>query len=60
MPQSMIIVNKPGASGSIGWQDVANAKPDGYRLAVITVELATLPHMGIGKVSYEDLQPIAR
>jgi tripartite-type tricarboxylate transporter receptor subunit TctC len=60
MPQSMIIVNKPGASGSIGWQDVANAKPDGYRLAVITVELATLPHMGIGKVSYEDLQPIAQ
>jgi tripartite-type tricarboxylate transporter receptor subunit TctC len=61
MPQSMIIVNKPGASGSIGWQDVAGAKPDGYRLAVITVELATLPHMGIGKVTYaDDLQPIAR
>jgi tripartite-type tricarboxylate transporter receptor subunit TctC len=60
MPQSIIIVNKPGASGSIGWQDVANAKPDGYRLAVITVELATLPHMGIGKISYEDLQPIAQ
>ena len=60
MPQSMIIVNKPGASGSIGWQDVANAKPDGYRLAVITVELATLPHMGIGKISHEDLQPIAQ
>ncbi|MBA2962272.1 MULTISPECIES: Bug family tripartite tricarboxylate transporter substrate binding protein [Ramlibacter] len=60
MPQSMIIVNKPGASGSIGWQDVAAAKPDGYRLAVITVELATLPHMGIGKISYEDLQPIAQ
>jgi tripartite-type tricarboxylate transporter receptor subunit TctC len=58
--QSIIIVNKPGASGSIGWQDVASAKPDGYRLAVITVELATLPHMGIGKISYEDLQPIAQ
>ena len=39
MPQSMIIVNKPGASGAIGWQDVINAKPDGYRLAVVTVEL---------------------
>jgi tripartite-type tricarboxylate transporter receptor subunit TctC len=59
-PQSIIIVNKPGASGSIGWQDVVGAKPDGYRLAVITVELATLAHMGIGKVNYDDLQPIAR
>ena len=52
--QSLIIVNKPGASGSIGWQDVMHAKPDGYRLAVITVELATLAHMGIGKVTADD------
>lgn len=58
--QSVIIVNKPGASGSIGWQDVMAAKPDGYRLAVITVELATLAHMGIGKVTADDLQPIAQ
>lgn len=60
MPQSMIIVNKPGASGAIGWQDVINAKPDGYRLAVVTVEVTTLPHMGLAKFSYEDLTPIAR
>lgn len=58
--QSVVIVNKPGASGSIGWQDVMHAKPDGYRLAVITVELATLSHMGIGKITADDLQPIAQ
>lgn len=58
--QSVIIVNKPGASGAIGWQDVINAKPDGYRLAVVTVEVTTLPHMGLAKFSYEDLTPIAR
>jgi tripartite-type tricarboxylate transporter receptor subunit TctC len=60
MPQSMIVVNKAGGSGSIGWQDVISSKPDGYRLAVVTVELTTLPHMGIGKFTYEDMQPIAR
>jgi tripartite-type tricarboxylate transporter receptor subunit TctC len=60
MPQSMIVVNKAGASGAIGWQDVMNAKPDGYRLAVITVEMAILPHMGVAKFSSGDLQPIAR
>jgi tripartite-type tricarboxylate transporter receptor subunit TctC len=60
MPQSVVIVNKPGASGAIGWQDVINARPDGYRLAVVTVEVTTLPHMGLAKFSYEDLTPIAR
>lgn len=60
MPQSVIIVNKPGASGAIGWQDVINAKPDGYRLAVVTVELTTLPHLGLAKFSYADLAPIAQ
>ena len=39
MSQSMVIINKPGASGAIGWTDVINAKPDGYKLAVLTVEL---------------------
>ena len=60
MPQSVIIVNKPGASGAIGWQDVINAKPDGYKLAVLTVEVTTLPHMGLAKFTYDDFTPIAR
>ncbi|MDB5954611.1 tripartite tricarboxylate transporter substrate binding protein [Ramlibacter sp.] len=60
MTQSMVVVNKAGGSGAIGWQDVISSKPDGYRLAVVTVEVTTLPHMGIGKFTYEDFQPIAR
>ncbi|SFB73309.1 Tripartite-type tricarboxylate transporter, receptor component TctC [Polaromonas sp. OV174] len=60
MPQSMIILNKPGASGAIGWQEVINAKADGYKLAVVTVEVTTLPHMGLAKFTYDDLSPIAR
>ena len=58
--QSVIIVNKPGAAGAIGWQDVINAKPDGYRLAVVTVEVTTLPHMNLAKFTYDDFTPIAR
>ncbi|WP_157268685.1 tripartite tricarboxylate transporter substrate binding protein [Azohydromonas aeria] len=60
LPQSMVVVNRPGASGAIGWGEVINAKPDGYKLAVITVELVTLPHLGLARFSHEDLQPIAR
>jgi tripartite-type tricarboxylate transporter receptor subunit TctC len=60
LPQSMVVVNRPGASGAIGWGEVINAKPDGYKLAVVTVELVTLPHLGLAKFSYDDLQPIAQ
>jgi len=58
--QPVNVLNKPGASGAIGWQDVLSAKPDGYKLAVITVELTTIPHMGLAKFTYEDFVPIAR
>ena len=39
---------------------MVSAKPDGYKLAVITVELTTLPHMGMAKFTHEDFVPIAR
>ena len=58
--QPITVLNKPGASGAIGWQDVLAAKPDGYKLAVITVELTTIPHMGLAKFTHDDFVPIAR
>ncbi|MFT3719393.1 Bug family tripartite tricarboxylate transporter substrate binding protein [Pseudorhodoferax sp.] len=58
--QSVVVVNKPGASGTIGLQDVASAKPDGYRLGLTTIEMVTLPLQGIGKFTYEDFTPIAK
>jgi tripartite-type tricarboxylate transporter receptor subunit TctC len=60
MAQSMVIINRPGAGGAIGWTEVINAKPDGYKLAVLTVELLTLPHLGLAKFNYDDFQPIAQ
>ena len=30
----MVVDNKPGASGNIAYQYVANAKPDGYTLLI--------------------------
>ena len=58
--QSIVVTNKPGASGAIGWNEVINAKPDGYKIAVITVELLTLPHLGLAKFSYEDFNLVAQ
>jgi tripartite-type tricarboxylate transporter receptor subunit TctC len=32
--QSLVVINKPGASGTIAAKEVANAKPDGYTLMI--------------------------
>jgi tripartite-type tricarboxylate transporter receptor subunit TctC len=58
--QVVTVFNKPGASGAIGLADVINARPDGYKLSMMTVELTTLPHLGIGKFTPEDLVPVVR
>ncbi|MDP3795570.1 MAG: tripartite tricarboxylate transporter substrate binding protein [Polaromonas sp.] len=60
LPQSLIVMNKPGASGAIGWADVINNKPDGYKVALLATDLMTQPNMGLTKITYEDFIPIAR
>ena len=60
LAQPFVINNKPGASGVIGWSDVVNSKPDGYKLALMTVELTILPHLGLSKFGVEEFTPIAR
>jgi tripartite-type tricarboxylate transporter receptor subunit TctC len=59
-PQTIIVVNKPGAIGSIGFSEAAAAKPDGYKVVMATPELLITPYLGIGKASYENFVPIAR
>ena len=39
----VIVDNRPGASGMVGSQIVARATPDGYTLAMISVEFITAP-----------------
>ena len=60
LPQSFVVLNKSGASGAVGWADLVSAKPDGYRLAIITVELTMIPHMGLAKFTADDMIPLAR
>ncbi len=58
--QPIIVVNKPGAIGSIGFADAAAAKPDGYKVVMATPELLIAPYLGIGKATYDGFLPIAR
>ena len=44
--QSMIVENKGGAGGTVGMQEVAKARPDGYTLALSAISPLTLsPHL---------------
>ena len=59
--QPVVVENKTGASGMIGTDAVAKAKPDGYTLLVASGEMAVNPHL-YPKMAYDldkDLQPIS-
>jgi tripartite-type tricarboxylate transporter receptor subunit TctC len=62
LDQSIVVENRPGAGGTIGARDVANADPDGYTLTVgQTPEIAVNPYFmkDVGYDPMKDLQPIA-
>ena len=61
--QSVVVENKPGASGTIGNSYIAKSPPDGYRLLFTpnTISIATLvlkPGTGAGYDIKSDLTPI--
>ncbi|MFN7724463.1 MAG: tripartite tricarboxylate transporter substrate binding protein [Rubrivivax sp.] len=60
LSQPITVNNRPGASGMIGHGEMINAKPDGYKLAVVFAEIVIVPHLGASKLSYEDFVPIAQ
>lgn len=61
LPQPIIAVNKPGASGVIGTAIIKEAKPDGYRIGALSRSPAFIAPL-TQKVSYDtltDFTPIA-
>jgi tripartite-type tricarboxylate transporter receptor subunit TctC len=54
----LVVVNKTGGGGAVGLTAGATAKPDGYTVTVATVELTTLPHLGLATFTQEDFKPI--
>jgi tripartite-type tricarboxylate transporter receptor subunit TctC len=58
--QPVVVENRTGASGMIGTEAAARAKPDGYTLLVASGEMSLNPHL-YPKMAYDwdrDLQPI--
>jgi len=45
LKQPVVLVNKPGASGAVGMQSVAVAKPDGYTIVITVPAITTIPEV---------------
>jgi tripartite-type tricarboxylate transporter receptor subunit TctC len=58
--QPIVVVNKPGAASAVGFGDVARAKPDGYKVGVVSVNLVILPALNLMKLTSEDFIPVAQ
>ncbi|MEA3155669.1 MAG: hypothetical protein QOK44_3258 [Betaproteobacteria bacterium] len=60
MGQQVVVENRPGASGILGYEVLARATPDGYTFAYISNFIATNPSM-YSKLSYDfarDFRPV--
>jgi tripartite-type tricarboxylate transporter receptor subunit TctC len=59
--QPLVILNKPGAAGSLGWNELVSANPDGYTLGITGIEVLLLPLYGQSKYHYPTaLEPLVQ
>ncbi|WP_036682200.1 Bug family tripartite tricarboxylate transporter substrate binding protein [Pelosinus fermentans] len=59
--QPLIIINKPGGGGTIGWNELAGAAPDGYTIGISGVDLILQSLYGSTKYNYPTaLEPIVQ
>ena len=57
--QPLVVINMPGAGGSIGSRKVKNARPDGYTVLQIHEGMLTNKHSGNANFGPESFEPIA-
>ena len=60
LPGNVIVVNRPGAGGAIGYKHVASQKPDGYALVWNSNSISTTYHSGQLPFDYRAFDPVAR
>ena len=58
LPKPLIVENKPGGSGAIGFAYVASKKKDPYFLLTAVTSFITTPLMGRSPVNFRDFTPI--
>ena len=58
--QTVMVSNRTGGGGAVGFSEQLAAEADGYHLGIITAELNTLPAQGSVSFSQKDFYPIIR
>jgi tripartite-type tricarboxylate transporter receptor subunit TctC len=56
--KAVVVVNRPGGGGAVGYTDGMKAKPDGYMLTAAVTPLCILPHQTTTAFTYKDFEPI--
>jgi len=56
--QAIVIVNRAGGGGAVGYTEGAQAKPDGYTLTAAVTPLTILPHQVKTAFTYKDFEPV--
>jgi len=56
--KAVVVVNRPGGAGAVGYTEAAQAKPDGYTLASAVTPLTILPHQVTTAFTYKSFEPI--
>jgi tripartite-type tricarboxylate transporter receptor subunit TctC len=52
------VVNRTGGSGVVGHQTIAGARPDGYTIGIVTVEIAMMHHQGLTDLTGASFTPL--
>jgi putative tricarboxylic transport membrane protein len=56
---NLLVENRPGSSGAIGYTYVARQSANPYALATVSVSFFTTPLLGASEVTYKDFTPVA-
>ena len=59
VPATIVVENRPGASGAVGYTFVARQAANPYTLATVSVSFFTTPLLGESEVNYKDFTPVA-
>src|SRR4030043_1449776 len=56
--KAVVVVNKPGGAGAVGYTEAMKSQPDGYTLSSGITPLTILPHNVKTAFTYKDFEPV--
>jgi len=56
--KAVVVVNKAGGAGAVGYTEAMQARPDGYTLVTAATPLTILPHQATTAFTYASFDPV--